>query len=47
MPKRALITGITSQDGSYLAEFLLEKGYEVPQSKPKKQYTSELSRKKI
>ena len=28
-PKRALITGITGQDGSYLAEFLLEKGYEV------------------
>lgn len=29
MPKKALITGITGQDGSYLAEFLLEKGYEV------------------
>jgi GDPmannose 4,6-dehydratase len=29
MQKRALITGITGQDGSYLAEFLLEKGYEV------------------
>jgi GDPmannose 4,6-dehydratase len=27
--KRAMITGITGQDGSYLAEFLLEKGYEV------------------
>jgi GDPmannose 4,6-dehydratase len=27
--RRALITGITGQDGSYLAEFLLEKGYEV------------------
>ena len=27
--KRAIITGITGQDGSYLAEFLLEKGYEV------------------
>jgi len=27
--KRALITGITGQDGSYLAEFLLEKGYDV------------------
>src|SRR5215475_3455797 len=26
---RALVTGITGQDGSYLAEFLLEKGYEV------------------
>ena len=25
--KKALITGITGQDGSYLAEFLLEKGY--------------------
>ncbi len=29
MPKRALITGITGQDGSYLAEFLLAEGYEV------------------
>ena len=29
MTKRALITGVTGQDGSYLAEFLLEKGYEV------------------
>jgi GDPmannose 4,6-dehydratase len=28
LPK-ALITGITGQDGSYLAEFLLQKGYEV------------------
>ena len=29
MNKKALITGITGQDGSYLSEFLLEKGYEV------------------
>ena len=30
MPERkALVTGITGQDGAYLAEFLLEKGYEV------------------
>src|SRR5690348_18224747 len=29
MAKRAVITGITGQDGSYLAEFLLQKGYEV------------------
>ena len=29
MEKRALITGVTGQDGSYLAEFLLDKGYEV------------------
>lgn len=29
MTRRALITGITGQDGSYLADFLLEKGYEV------------------
>lgn len=29
MPKRALITGITGQDGSYMAELLLHKGYEV------------------
>ena len=27
--KKALISGITGQDGSYLAEFLLQKGYEV------------------
>ena len=27
--KKALITGITGQDGSYLSELLLEKGYEV------------------
>ena len=29
MKKKALITGITGQDGAYLAEFLLDKGYEV------------------
>src|SRR6516162_8180457 len=29
MTKKALITGITGQDGSYLAELLLQKGYEV------------------
>ena len=29
MKKRALITGVTGQDGSYLAELLLAKGYEV------------------
>lgn len=29
MKKNALITGITGQDGSFLAEFLIEKGYEV------------------
>ncbi len=29
MKKRALITGVTGQDGAYLAEFLLDKGYEV------------------
>ena len=29
MSKKALITGITGQDGSYLAELLLSKGYEV------------------
>ncbi len=29
MPKRALITGVTGQDGSYLADLLLSKGYEV------------------
>ena len=29
MGKTALITGITGQDGSYLAEFLLDKGYDV------------------
>jgi GDPmannose 4,6-dehydratase len=29
MTKRALITGVTGQDGSYLAELLLDKGYDV------------------
>ena len=29
MQKKALITGITGQDGSYLAELLLEQGYDV------------------
>ncbi|MFN2227993.1 MAG: GDP-mannose 4,6-dehydratase, partial [Anaerolineae bacterium] len=29
MTKTALITGVTGQDGSYLAEFLLSKGYKV------------------
>src|ERR1700710_2728308 len=29
MPKSALVTGVTGQDGSYLAELLLERGYEV------------------
>ena len=29
MAKKALITGVTGQDGSYLSEFLLDKGYEV------------------
>ena len=29
MSKKALITGVTGQDGSYLAELLLEKGYEL------------------
>lgn len=29
MLKKALITGVTGQDGAYLAEFLLNKGYEV------------------
>ena len=28
-PRKALVTGVTGQDGSYLAELLLEKGYEV------------------
>ena len=43
MTKRALITGITGQDGSYLADLLLDKGYEVfglvrGQSNPKIAY---------
>ncbi|MDD4107903.1 MAG: GDP-mannose 4,6-dehydratase, partial [Prolixibacteraceae bacterium] len=29
MPKTALITGITGQDGAYLAEYLIKKGYTV------------------
>ncbi len=32
MSRRSLITGITGQDGSYLAEFLLIKGYEVSET---------------
>lgn len=32
---KALFTGITGQDGSYIAEFLLEKGYEVHGIKPR------------
>ena len=35
----ALITGITGQDGSYLAEFLLEKGYEVHGVERRSSYT--------
>jgi len=35
MNKRALITGITGQDGAYLAEYLLEKGCEVHGIKPR------------
>ena len=35
----ALITGITGQDGSYLAEFLLEKGYEVHGIERRSSYT--------
>lgn len=34
MKKVALITGITGQDGSFLAEFLIDKGYEVRHSPP-------------
>ncbi|MBN1265943.1 MAG: GDP-mannose 4,6-dehydratase [Anaerolineales bacterium] len=41
MPKRALITGITGQDGSYLAEFLLNKGYEVYGMVRRTSFTSE------
>ena len=33
MAKVALITGITGQDGSYLAEFLLKKSYEIDEIK--------------
>lgn len=36
--KTALITGITGQDGSYLAEFLLEKGYIVQETQPDEIY---------
>ena len=35
----ALITGITGQDGSYLTEFLLEKGYEVHGIERRSSYT--------
>jgi GDP-D-mannose dehydratase len=37
--KIALITGITGQDGSYLAELLLEKGYTVSSSKPGRDFS--------
>ncbi|MBM2619680.1 GDP-mannose 4,6-dehydratase [Actinoplanes sp. LDG1-06] len=48
MPKRALITGVTGQDGSYLAEYLLEQGYEVwglvrGQANPRKSRISRLA----
>lgn len=36
MTKVALITGITGQDGSYLAEFLLERGYQVHGREPRR-----------
>jgi len=40
--KIALITGVTGQDGSYLAELLLEKGYEVPRGSPNELKNSKL-----
>ncbi len=40
MAKRALITGITGQDGSYLAEFLLGQGYEVVRHGPALEHRS-------
>ena len=42
MSKKALITGVTGQDGSYLAELLLEKGYEVHGMVPKKKLRENL-----
>ena len=39
--KKALITGITGQDGSFLAEFLIEKGYEVHASESVTQYVTD------
>jgi GDPmannose 4,6-dehydratase len=45
--KKALITGITGQDGSYLAEFLLNKGYEVHGLVRKKTYTNKKKLKNI
>lgn len=44
MGKRALITGVTGQDGSYLAELLLDKGYEVHGIKRR---TSQINTKRI
>ena len=41
--KKALITGITGQDGAYLAEFLLTKGYEVHGIKRRSQSFAPLS----
>jgi GDP-D-mannose dehydratase len=39
MSKRAIITGITGQDGSYLAELLLEQGYQVVGEVPQTELT--------
>ena len=39
MTKKAIVTGITGQDGSYLAELLLEKGYEVTRQESAKTAT--------
>lgn len=41
--KKAIITGITGQDGSYLAEFLLEKVNTFRRTKVKEVYTSVIS----
>jgi GDPmannose 4,6-dehydratase len=45
--KVALITGITGQDGSYLAELLLEKGYTVSHFLTRNDHTKSLKKKSI
>ena len=40
MPKTALITGVTGQDGAYLAEYLLKKGYIVHGVKRRSKYSA-------
>ena len=46
MNKKALITGVTGQDGSYLAEFLLEKGFidSIVERRKQREYITKILR---